>query len=170
MTENNVDVTESASTEIVAPEDMNSYEAVQQQIENFAEATGSIYTTVAGDDPESKLKIFGAITGAERIDEVLNDTIPLVDFIIQAIEVADLDSGELNATTRVTLIDKDGNAYAGISQPLVNSLQMLTQIMGHPTTWTNPVDVVVEEITTRRGFKAFNLVPASMSKKNRKKK
>lgn len=153
-----------AGTTVVQRADVEDSQAVEHLIANFAEATGSIYTTVQGDDMDTKLAVIGAISGAERIDEHLDESIALVDFVIQAIEVSDPNTGQINAATRVVLIDADGSAYAGISKPLVSSLQLITQLAGHPSTWNKPVDVVVQTVKTRAGYTAFNLVPYSASK------
>lgn len=157
-------------TELVNRADVADSQQVEHLIANFADATGSIYTTVQGDDMDTKLAVIGAISGADRIDEHLDEKIELVDFVIQAIEVSDPTSGQVNAATRVILIDADGAAYAGISKPLVSSLQLLTQLAGHPSTWEKPVTVVVQTVKTRAGFTAFNLVPYVASKLAKKEK
>lgn len=159
-----------AGTAVVQRADLEDSQAVEHLIANFADATGSIYTTVQGDDMDTKLAVIGAISGADRIDEHLDEKIMLVDFVIQAIEVSDPNTGQINAATRVILIDDQGEAYAGISKPLVSSLQLITQLAGHPSTWAKPVAVVVQHVKTRAGFTAFNLVPYAASKLAKKEK
>lgn len=157
-----------AGSELVSKSDVQDSAQVEHLIANFAQATGSIYTTVQGEDIETKIAVVAAISGAEKIDDHLGEKIALKDFVIQAIEVTDTVNGQVNAATRVVLIDADGNAYAGFSKPLVSSLQLLTQLAGHPSTWMKPIDVAVEQVTTRAGFKAFNLLPWSASKAAKK--
>ena len=168
MTENfagNAAETINVAGELATIEDVASRDEVANLITNFAAATGALYSTVKAETEDERMEVYGAIAGAGKIDDVEGETLLLKNFIIQAIELTDEETGELVSTTRVVLITEDGSAYAGISKPLVQGLQLLTQLVGHPSTWSTPKAVVVDRITTRKGFKAFNIVPAHMGKR-----
>src|SRR5690606_1115300 len=113
-------------------------------------------STFSGDDFATKAKVFDAITNPEPISDHLGETIQLANVVAQSVEVAD-DEGTLNEAARVILIDADGQAYAGLSDGLLRSIQNLFGILGMPNTWPGPLPVKVTEEKSRKGFKFFTI-------------
>lgn len=151
---------ESSVVEAIANEGVDA-NALAHQINNFKNGTAAVYSSIQGDDFDSKLQVAAALSSAGKIDDNIDKVIDLANFVIQGIEIADENTGELLAVPRVILIDKDGNAFAGISRPLMSSLETLVNVLGQPHTWEKPVPVKVTIVKTRKGFKAFNLAPVT---------
>jgi len=111
----------------------------------------SEYSSFIGDDFATKKAVFGAISNAAPIAEHLGTVIALTDIIVQATEIEDDVTGEMVTVPRVIFVDKDGNAFAAISNGLVNSVRTLLQVLGQPSTWDEPLDIVVTEKKAKKG-------------------
>ena len=120
-----------------------------------------VYSSFVGDDTATKLKVFDAITNAERVDEHLGETINLRNVVIQPVSLPETNpnTGVVTEVTavQVVLVDEDGTAYAGMSKGLFSSMERLFGILGQPSTWEGPVPIKVVQERTRRGFKVFTV-------------
>ena len=108
---------------------------------------------------EGQLALMDAITNAEPLNEHLDETINLVDFVAQAVEFAN-EAGEMEEGVRVILIDADGSAYAALSDGVRRSIETFIGVKGDPTTWTAPLPVKAIEKKSRRSFKFITLTIA----------
>lgn len=115
------------------------------------------YSSMKGDDFESKLEVLAHMTDSEKIEDHLNKTLQITNIIVQAIEMLDEESGELKPQPRITLIDADGKAYSGISAPLYRDVKGWINALGEPSTWKKPLPVKIskEGVGNRRYFKAL---------------
>lgn len=115
------------------------------------------YSSMKGDDFESKLEVLAHMTDSEKIEDHLNKTLQVTHIIVQAIEMLDEESGELKPQPRITLIDADGKAYSGISAPLYRDVKGWINALGEPATWKKPLPVNIskEGKGNRRYFKAL---------------
>ena len=113
---------------------------------------------------EGKIQLFSALQNAGKLDEHLNEDIPLTNAVAQAVQVTDENTGETNDSVRVILIDDKGKAYAATSPTLASGLNTLFGIFGTPDTWTQPLHIKVVERRSRRGYRFFSIEPAVNTK------
>lgn len=147
MTTENI-VEESAVADIAAS---------SSAIERLKSNNVAVYSSFTGDDFKTKLKVSAALQSAKSIGDNLGKVIELENFIVQGIEIADENTGEVINTSRVILVDTKGESFYGISSGLLNGLENLVGVLGRPADWPEPVKVKVTEVKTRKGFKVFNL-------------
>lgn len=114
------------------------------------------YSSMKGNDFESKLAVLAHMTDSEKIEDHLGKTLMITNIIVQAIEMADEETAELKPVPRITLIDADGKAYAGISGPLYRDVKGWINALGEPASWGGPLPVKITKEGTgnRRYFKA----------------
>lgn len=93
--------------------------------------TGVAYfSTVTGDDIDSRMLVLDALIDPQPIVENVGKTINLQHFIVQPVELADQNSGEVVTAPRVVLIDADGTGYVGTSVGLLSSLRNILAALG----------------------------------------
>ena len=132
-------------------------------VESAIEAMKSgnkVYSSLKGDDFATRKTVMGAMTNATKIADVLGKKIVLTDFIIQTVDIADDNTGEMVEAPRVILVDESGKAYDAISTALMGSLRDLVGVLGEPSSWPEPLPIVVKEERSRRGFKFFTITLA----------
>lgn len=116
--------------------------------------SGSVFSTFVGDDFETKVSIFDAVTNAEDVADHLGETILLSNVVAQSITINDDETGNPIDVVRLVLVAEDGAAYGAISGGIARSLSTLFGILGQPNTWATslPVKVVQEGTGTRKYF------------------
>ncbi len=148
------------TTEIVAFADDTASKSVDALIGEFKKSDVAVYSSIAGDSQDSKIRVLAAMTSAEPIGDHLDEVIPLVDFVIHRVELEDTDdddvpNGRMIQAARTILVDVDGNAYYAISSVIVKRLYDIVGIMGEPSTWDNPVHVAVSHVKSGKGARRF---------------
>jgi len=133
--------------------------ATDAAIEKLAAGRATVFSTIQGDDFSTKLAVLNATTASEPIAENLNKPIQLVNVVVQSIDMADEQTGEVSAVPRTILVDKDGKAYHAISSGIFKAVENIIGILGQPHTWPAPVAVkAIREGSGTRQY--FTLVPA----------
>lgn len=149
----------------------NEIEQISNMVDSVLEvngmANGAIHTTIDMSTDEGKDAVYSALQDAAKIDEHLNEVIHLKDVVTQNMQMVNEQTGELQNTVRVILIDADGNAYTAISSVIMSAINTMFSVYGMPSTWSAPKDVVVTERRSRNGRRFFNL---SVVKKTGKRK
>lgn len=173
MTETTIAPVEAVeSTELVTMEDATSEKSVANLVKNFGSGQPGFNTSLSGGTIEDRMRLFGAISDPEKIDDNLNKEIKLVDWVVQDVEMSVQDAqgnptGELTNVPRVTLIDQDGTAYVGSSGPLADATDMLIFLAGKD--WNTDgkfLSVMVKRVpTSKPGRTTFKLVPFKAAKK-----
>lgn len=119
----------------------------------------SVYSSIKGEDFTSKTRVLTATTNAEQLADHLGETILLKDVVVQAIEVTNELSGELEEAARIILIAEDGTSYAAVSGGIFKALTNMFGILGEPNVWPNalPVQVVQEKSRNNAMHKYFTI-------------
>lgn len=138
-------VTASGSTDVVA---------IIQGMNNPA---AGFYSSIKSDDFASRMNVARALTTSEPLDENLGKTINLVDFIIQPVDLANQQTGEVQTAPRVVLIGDDGQAYHATSIGLLSSLRNIVTALGEPSTWPQPVGISVVKQKGNNGYSFFTV-------------
>lgn len=103
------------------------------------------YSSITGTDVDSKLAVLDATTNAEPIAQHLGEIIRVRDLIILNTTVTDKATGEVSEAQRTVLIAEDGTAYAAMSGGIIRGLTNMIAVMGEPSGWQDPVEVVIVE-------------------------
>lgn len=126
---------------------------VSGAIQSLNDVDTGYYSSIKGDAFAAKKKIAAALTSSDPIADNLNKDIDLVDVIVQKVQIADENTGEVSDAPRVTLVAKGGDAYHGTSIGLMNSVRQLFSIVGEPDGWDEAVQIRVVEKRGRRGWR-----------------
>ena len=150
---------ETVSTEVAVPEGQGTTGSkdVLAQIATMNGGQMAFYSTIDQSDREGAMKVLAAVTDSEPIGDHLRETILLKDFVMQATTMYDEDKDQEVDILRTILIDAEGKAYHAISDGLFRSLQTYVGLLGHPSTWAEPVAITVDEKRNRKGFKFFTI-------------
>lgn len=125
-------------------------------IQGLNNPDSAFYSSIKGGDFASKKAVAAALTSSTPIDEILGETIDLVNIIVQPVDLAD-DSGNVNTAPRVILIDSKGVAFHATSVGLLSAIRNLFATIGEPETWPEAVPVKVVQQKGRNGFKFFTI-------------
>lgn len=146
---------EQANHEVMVREDVVNADAISPQI---FEDTGQVFfSSIQGEDRETKIKQYNAINGSENaISDHVGEVLEITDMVAHAITLEDEVTKEDVNALRVVLLDKDGNAYHAVSQGIVSSLQKIIGTVGQAP-WTPALKMVPYEQKTRKGFKTLTM-------------
>lgn len=133
---------------------IESDEGVKTAIRQMQRGDTSFYSSIVGDDFETRAAVLEAVMSSESLADNLGATIDLANVIVQQIEMPDTQTGELRPVPRVLLIDASGRAFHAISGPVFRDVQNIIGILGQPSSWPKPLSirVVQEGAGTRRYF------------------
>lgn len=137
---------------------MSELETIDNAIETLNAGGVSVYSSLVGDDFETKKQLLSATTNSLPVRDILGKTIQLKNVVVQGIEMENEDTGEVQQVPRVILLDDKGNAYHAISKPVFNAVKNFIGILGQPATWEKPVPVkVVQEGSGNRKYFVLRL-------------
>jgi hypothetical protein len=108
-------------------------------------AQNGIFTTVKGDDFETKTKIFNAVNNAENISDLGGKPFEITDMVIESAEFVNEKTGEADQAVRTIFITPDGKAYQAFSGPVFNAAKRILTLLGDPSEWPAPLRVRVTE-------------------------
>lgn len=80
---------------------------------------------------EQRVKLFNAVNNAEGLSDQVGKDLYLTGYIVQDVEKEDEKTGEVIFSKLITVIDKDGKAYATNSKPFLQSLKQLKQVFNY---------------------------------------
>ena len=136
-----------------------------ERISRLNEAAPVLYSSIRGDDFESKLRVIDALTNAERFDEHLNEVIMWKDVVVRPQSAVNEETGELQTFPSITLIAEDGTAYTAGSVGVYSAVETFLGILGHPSTWPSAVPVKLVQENTRSKRRVFTLRRAAVPPK-----
>ena len=114
-----------------------------EQIKNEVAMMESNGLTVTEDMTyEQRVNLFNAVNNAEGLSDQVGKDLYLTGFIVQDVEKENEQTGEIICSKLITVIDKEGKAYATNSKPFLQSLRQLKQVFNYD--WTKqPINVVI---------------------------
>lgn len=91
---------------------------------------------------EQRVNLFNAVNNAESLSDQVGKDLWLTGYIVQDVEKENDKTGEIICSKLITVIDRDGKAYATNSKPFMQSLKQLKQVFNYD--WTKePVCVTI---------------------------
>lgn len=111
----------------------------------------SAYCSIKGGDRKTKAKLYNASNNPDhKVGDFINKTIKVKDVLVEVIELANEETGELEAAPRVVLIDDKGKAYQAVSAGIYNAVRKAINIFGEPT-WEEPLEVIIKQVSVKNG-------------------
>lgn len=107
--------------------------------------TNGIFTTVKGDDFETKAKIFNAVNDAKSVSDLSGKPFEIADLVIESTEFVNEKTGEIEPAVRTIFITPSGDAYQAFSGPIFNAAKRILTLLGDPAQWPAPLKVRVTE-------------------------
>lgn len=80
---------------------------------------------------EQRVNLFNAVNNAEGLSDQVGKDLWLTGYIVQDVEKENEQTGEIICSKLITVIDKDGKAYATNSKPFLQSLKQLKQVFNY---------------------------------------
>ena len=80
---------------------------------------------------EQRVNLFNAVNNAEGLSDQVGRDLWLTGYIVQDVEKENEKTGEIICSKLITVIDKDGKAYATNSKPFLQSLKQLKQVFNY---------------------------------------
>ena len=80
---------------------------------------------------EQRVNLFNAVNNAEGLSDQVGKDLFLTGFIVQDVEKENEKTGEIICSKLITVIDREGKAYATNSKPFLQSLKQLKQVFNY---------------------------------------
>lgn len=152
MADAKVDATEVVDAEVVEYGASGSTD-VAAAIQGLNNPDAAFYSSIKNDTFEGKIAVAQALSASKPVADNLGTEFRLKHIIVQSVQIADDESGEINEAPRVTLVDADGNAFHGTSVGLLSAARNIIAQLGEPESWTASPRVQVVEERGRRGYR-----------------
>lgn len=111
----------------------------------------TMFCSVKDETPASRALVFNAVSNPDsKISEMINRQIMLRDVIVETVQVANPETGEVSTAPRTILIDDEGHSYQAVSAGVFNSVKRLFNLMGFPT-YEEPVPITIIQTETKKG-------------------
>lgn len=93
---------------------------------------------------EQRVNLFNAVNNAEGLSDQVGKDLYLTGYIVLDVEKENEKTGEIICSKLITVIDKEGKAYATNSKPFLQSLKQLKQVFNYD--WAKePVCVTITQ-------------------------
>ena len=114
-------------------------------------ASNTTYCSIQGGDRKTLAKVYNAANNqTHRVGDFINKTINVKDVLVEIIDIADEETGEVEQAPRVVLIDDKGEAYQSVSQGMFSAIKKAIQIFGVPT-WDDPLPMTIKQVNVGKG-------------------
>ena len=111
----------------------------------------SMFCSIQGGTHESKVAVFNASNNPDhKVGDYINKVIVVKDVLAELIEVTNEETGEIEVTPRVVLIDMDGKSYQAVSKGIFNALKKAIAIFGAPT-WDEGLPCLIKQVSVGKG-------------------
>lgn len=80
---------------------------------------------------EQRVNLFNAVNNAEGLSDQVGKDLWLTGYIVQDVEKENEKTGEIICSKLITVIDREGKAYATNSKPFLQSLKQLKQVFNY---------------------------------------
>lgn len=133
--------------------------AVQASGNTVSQITDDVdfYTSLRMNTTAERMAVLRAKNKSVPLSDAIGTKIPVVDVILEGVELANEQTGLIEKTVRITLIDKDGNAYHATSKGIAQSLRQVFKLLGDPTQWEEPFEVTPKEVRGRSKYPFLTL-------------
>lgn len=114
-------------------------------IANSGHAT---YCSMVPKTIEERKFLFNSVNSPTLVlRDFINKTINVRDVFAEECTFLDKETGAISDGVRIVLIDADGNSYSTCSRGIFSGLSKLFTLYGTPDRWTEPVPIMIKQIT-----------------------
>lgn len=125
-------------------------------VNDISNSSSAAFCSMACDTVESKKMLYNCVSNPQhRISDEINSVISVKDVYIETAACSRPD-GTTEMCPRIVLIDTKGEGHQCVSFGVYNALKKIFALMGHPSTWEKPLDIMVKQVT-RGEKKMLNL-------------
>lgn len=125
---------------------------------NAENPLGGMYCSLKADNRADQLKVFAAVTNAEKLEDHINERLDVEHVIIQPVRMTDKLTGEVTDANRIVLYTADGRAFGCVSEGVEVAIKQLFGIVGLPP-WTPPIAFkAVKQQSNKGAYKYTTLV------------
>lgn len=133
-------------TDAIAVNNVNGYfDGIIAQV-----ATAGAYTTFKVETLEDKKRLYKATNDCKLLREYEETPLQICDFVFAPSDITD-ENGMPKTVLGVYLIDVEGAAYLSTAQGVIKSAVKILRDFGEPSTWGQPLPVVLKETNTAKG-------------------
>lgn len=115
------------------------------------------YSSLALDTRAQKLTMLRAINNSVPLVDKVGSEVAIADVVMQTVQIANEQTGEIEGSVRITIVDPDGNAFHATSKGLAQSLRQVFNLFGEPSWKDDPIKANVLERRGRNGFRYITL-------------
>lgn len=117
----------------------------------------SLWTSIDISSVEGKMHVQKALGTADyTADDLKLVPFPVQNVVVHSVKIESEDGGVINAN-RTVLISPDGKTASFTSQGIISSLRNIFSLFGFPP-YDEPLNMIVKETKTRKGWRTLNLV------------
>ena len=103
------------------------------------------------DDRETSARVFNALNNPTyRVADFINKEIHVSNILIEAADILDEDTGEVDRVPRVVLIDPEGNSYQAVSMGMFNVIKNAYRCFGQAP-WEPPLVFTIKQKPVKNG-------------------
>lgn len=113
------------------------------------------YSSMATVTVNDRKRVYNALSTSLTIGDFLNEELAVVDIIAGEVELVNKETGEVDIATRTVLVLDDGTAIAATSGVLYSRLMQITAIFGDPTTWEEPLTMIIKQQNIANGRRIY---------------
>lgn len=142
-------------------------------IENFTEITdeptaitahshstsnaGSYICSMLIDTREDALALAHALSNTDDLSDQIGKTLHMHNYVIQAVTIADPETGEMREANRIVLMCDEGN-FGTVSAGVETSMRnLVTAMKNFPAPWDPPIAFIPMKRQGRNGYKFTTL-------------
>ena len=119
--------------------------------DDMSDKPTAIYCSANGGTAEEKKKVFNALNNPKyKVQDFINKKIKIKDVLIEAIDIVDDETGEIDTCPRVVLIDEKVEGYQAVSMGIYGAIKNLKQVFGAPT-WEPALECEVKQVQVKNG-------------------
>lgn len=108
----------------------------------------STYCSMVPKTPEERKFLFNAVNSPSLVlRDFINKTINVRDVFAEECTFLNKQTGEVSEGVRIVLIDAEGASYSTCSRGVFSGLSKLFALYGTPDQWTEPVPILIKQIT-----------------------
>lgn len=117
----------------------------------LSENAKTSYCSLKAGDRKTKAMVYNASNNPDhKVGDYINKTIMVKDVLVEVIDLANEETGEIEQAPRVVLIDDKGKAYQAVSAGIFNAVKKAIQIFGEPT-WDEPLPCLIKQVSVKNG-------------------
>lgn len=119
----------------------------------LAQDAGSIFCTIPAQpgDREASAKVFQALNNPEyRVADFINKKIQVSNVLIEAADIMDDETGEVDRVPRVVLISPEGKSYQAVSLGMYGAVKNAFLCFG-PAPWNPALTFLIKQKPVKNG-------------------